>query len=275
MVDYKAIPLEVLELKADSDGWSFSAYASTFNTRDHGGDVILPGAFDRTLKSRSFRPLLWQHDMREPIGIEKSLVADRKGLLGTWEIIDTQRGADAYKLLKRGAIRSMSIGYIPGAFEFKDEGETRVLKDIDLLENSVVSIPMNDGAQVQSVKARFCSQCGTDLEAKAHETAHEFELAKLTFSELVDHFAEVAEAFGTGAKNLLATLAAEDHALNDSKRQELETLLGTFPGLDAVRTDVQHLLQTTTEDASPRAASALATRLKLARYRLRAAGVDV
>lgn len=158
MVDYKSIPLEIVDLKAGQDGWSFSAYASTFNDRDHGGDVVMPGAFNRTLKSRSFRPLLWQHDMREPIGIEKSLVADKKGLLGTWEIIDTQRGQDAYKLLKRGAIRAMSIGYLPEAFEFADEGQTRVLKDIELIENSVVSVPMNDNAKVQSVKS-LCTRC--------------------------------------------------------------------------------------------------------------------
>jgi HK97 family phage prohead protease len=149
---YLPIPLEDFELKAGEDGWEFSAYASTFNNRDHGGDIIDRGAFDDTLKARSWRPLLWQHDMREPIGIEKSLKADRKGLLGSWELVDTQRGSDAYKLLKRGAVRSMSIGYIPQEWEWKEEGETRLLKSIDLLENSVVSIPMNEMAQVTAVK---------------------------------------------------------------------------------------------------------------------------
>lgn len=170
MVDYKAIPLEVVELKAGSDGWAFSAYASTFNDRDLGGDVILPGAFDKTLKTNAFRPLLWQHDLREPIGIETSLKTDRKGLLGTWDLIDTQRGQDAYKLLKRGAVRSMSIGYIPEGFEFQDEGQTRVLKEIALIENSVVSVPMNPDARVQSVK-HLCAGCEVELGMKAEWTA--------------------------------------------------------------------------------------------------------
>jgi len=149
---YLPIPLEDFELKAGTDGWEFTAYASTFDTRDHGGDIIDRRAFDATLQARSWRPLLWQHDMREPIGIEKSLKADRKGLLGSWELVDTQRGSDAYKLLKRCAVRSMSIGYIPQEWEWKEEGETRLLKSIDLLENSVVSIPMNEMAQVTAVK---------------------------------------------------------------------------------------------------------------------------
>jgi len=157
---YLPIPLEDFELKAGEDGWEFSAYASTFNNRDHGGDIIDRGAFDDTLKARSWRPLLWQHDMGEPIGIEKSLKPDRKGLLGSWELVDTQRGEDAYKLLKRGAVRSMSIGYIPVEWEWKEEGETRVLKSIDLLENSVVSIPMNEMAQVTAVKQHVINPDG-------------------------------------------------------------------------------------------------------------------
>jgi hypothetical protein len=149
---YLAVPLEDYDLKAGEDGWQFTAYASTFGNRDHGGDIIESKAFDNTLRARTWRPLLWQHDMREPIGIEKSLKADRRGLLGTWELIDTQRGSDAYKLLKRGAVRSMSIGYIPQEWEWQKDDETRVLKTVDLLENSVVSIPMNEQAQVTAVK---------------------------------------------------------------------------------------------------------------------------
>ena len=351
MVDYKAIPLEIVDLKAGQDGWSFSAYSSTFNDRDHGGDVILPGAFDRTLKSRKFRPLLWQHDMREPIGIEKSLVPDKKGLLGAWEIIDTQRGQDAYKLLKRGAIRSMSIGYVPEAFEFDDEGQTRVLKDIELLENSVVSIPMNDHATVQSVK-HLCAGCAETLDSKAEWTSayinnlpdsafavvegggkkdsegktvprslrhfphhnaqggvdlphlrnalsrapqspfgdralshlrrharaegvgdagkaeDEFDFETLTFGDQVEYMSELLGLFGSSVSSLLATLTAEGHALNESKRQDLEALLGTFPGLDALRTDVQHLLQTKTDE--PHGGSAIALRLALARRRHKA-----
>ena len=151
---YLAVPLTDYDLKAGEDGWQFTAYASTFNNRDAGGDIIDAKAFDATLRTRTWRPLLWQHDMREPIGIEKSIKADKRGLLGTWELIDTQRGTDAYKLLKRGAVRSMSIGYVPQEWEFQGkDGETRLLKSVDLLENSVVSIPMNEQAVVTQVKA--------------------------------------------------------------------------------------------------------------------------
>lgn len=154
MMLYRSTPLELLDVKSDGSGpMTFTAYASTFGNVDHGGDTIEKGAFKDTLRNPNRdRPLLWQHDAKTPIGIEKSIKEDAKGLLGTWEIVDTQAGLDAYKLLKSGAIRSMSIGYIPKTWEWQREGEVRVLKEIDLLENSVVSIPMNDQARIQSVK---------------------------------------------------------------------------------------------------------------------------
>jgi Escherichia/Staphylococcus phage prohead protease len=167
LLDYTSTPLELVEIKAGSDGtMQFSAYASTFGNVDHGGDVIEKGAFRDSLKARPFRPLLWQHDMARPIGIEKSLREDSKGLLGTWELVDTVQGTEAYKLLKAGAVRSMSIGYIPTKWEYEqDMGDggpmdrTRILKSVDLLENSVVSLPMNEQAQVTNVKHMFCHEC--------------------------------------------------------------------------------------------------------------------
>jgi HK97 family phage prohead protease len=148
---YKTVPFEITELKATDSGWSFSGYASTFGNVDKGGDVVMRGAFDTSLAARKKRPLLWQHDLREPIGVEVSLKPDDRGLVGTWKVIDTARGSDAHKLLKAGAIDSMSIGYVPTEVEFDDVG-TRLLKQIDLLECSVVSLPMNEQATITHVK---------------------------------------------------------------------------------------------------------------------------
>ena len=168
---YKSTPLELVEIKAGDAGMQFTAYSSTFGNTDHGGDIVEKGAFADSLKSRPFRPLLWQHNMSEPIGIEKSIKEDGKGLLGTWQLVDTMRGQEAYKLLKAGAVRSMSIGYIPTKWEFEDTGDgpaemTRRLKAVDLLENSVVSLPMNEEATVQNVKhLAFCASCMEAIDA--------------------------------------------------------------------------------------------------------------
>jgi len=150
---YKSVGFELEEVKSrGDDGWSFSGYASTFGNIDEGGDVVLRGAFTNTLAQRVPR-LLWQHDMSEPIGKVVQLKEDDRGLHGDFLISRTTRGHDAYVLLKDGAIDSMSIGYIPEDQEFDDVHSVRKLKSVDLLEISLVSIPMNEEARITAVKA--------------------------------------------------------------------------------------------------------------------------
>jgi uncharacterized protein len=153
VLTYKSVGFQLEDLKSrGDDGWSFSGYASTFGNIDEGGDVVLRGAFENSLAHRVPR-LLWQHDMHEPIGRTLSLKEDDHGLHGDFLISRTTRGRDAYQLLRDGAIDSMSIGYIPDEQEFDDEHNVRKLKSVDLLEISLVSIPMNEEARVTAVKA--------------------------------------------------------------------------------------------------------------------------
>jgi hypothetical protein len=269
-VEYKTIPLADYELKAGSDGWSFTAYASTFGNKDHGGDIIQKGAFKTTLTNPNRdRPLLWQHMMSEPIGSEVSLREDGKGLLGKWELVDTQRGADAYKLLKKGVVRSMSIGYMPVAFEFDEGGETRILNEIDLLENSVVSIPMNDQARIQTVK-HICATC---------DNKESLDYTKLSFAELSKLLADVSGVFGERTQTLLEKLEAGDHELTGSKSDDLHALLETFSGLDAVRSTAEALVQRApVQEENPGGEarqSYMALALELRRRKLRQAGIEV
>lgn len=149
---YKRVPFELIELKDTRDSWTFSGYASTFGSVDLGGDVVLPGAFIESLKVRPRPRLLWGHDSDEPIGIPLSLSEDERGLLGEWKLSKTNRGQDAYTLLKDGAIDSLSIGYVPVDSEFTNDG-IRKLKTVDLHEVSLVALPMNEEALVTAVKA--------------------------------------------------------------------------------------------------------------------------
>jgi Escherichia/Staphylococcus phage prohead protease len=150
---YKSVGFELEELKSrGDDGWSFTGYASTFGNVDEGGDVVLRGAFSSSLARRVPR-LLWQHDMHEPIGKVLGLTEDDRGLHGEFKISRTTRGHDAYQLLRDGAIDSMSIGYIPEDQEFDEKSGVRQLKSVELLEISLVSIPMNGEARITAVKA--------------------------------------------------------------------------------------------------------------------------
>src|SRR5690606_865246 len=73
------------------------------------------------------------------------------------QLADTQRGRDAYALLKmspRPAINGMSIGFraTEWTMRSKPEEPRRTLKSVDLLEVSLVTFPANGKARVESVK---------------------------------------------------------------------------------------------------------------------------
>ena len=68
--------------------------------------------------------------------------------------METQRGKEAHALMKAGAVDGLSIGFAIRDSEFDDDG-VRHLKNVELMEVSVVTFPMNELAQVTAVKARL------------------------------------------------------------------------------------------------------------------------
>ncbi len=240
------MPLRVEEVKATGDDWEVSGYASTFGNVDLGGDIVVEGAFKRSLKDTPQPKFLHSHDPRMVLGVTKSLREDSKGLLGTWKISRTQLGEDTHTLLKDGAIDAFSIGYIPRVWEWrsaddKSGNEIRVLKDVDLLEVSLVAMPMNPEARLTRVKGLTLTQQSASIRDDLDELEQE-----------------------------LKALCAKQHPLTDSKRAELTALLSTFEGVDAVRQSIDLLLN---EVPDKDAGASVNLRLAIARRRLRHAGI--
>jgi HK97 family phage prohead protease len=93
-----------------------------------------------------------------PVGIWDTLEEDAKGLKSEGILADTQRGIEAYTLMKmkpRPAINGLSIGYIPKKVTLgTKEGEPRRrLHEVELIEISIVTRPMNGKARVTGVKS--------------------------------------------------------------------------------------------------------------------------
>jgi HK97 family phage major capsid protein/HK97 family phage prohead protease len=156
----KAVDRLDLEVKFDpGDAGTFTGRASIFGEPpDNYGDVVAHGAFRRSLeehRARGTTPLmLWQHRADEPIGTwtslhETSSALEVEGRL----VLDTQRGAEAYALMKAAALNGLSIGFITRKSEAR-KGGGRTLKDMSLVEISLVSLPAASGARVISVKSR-------------------------------------------------------------------------------------------------------------------------
>lgn len=145
------------ELKADGDTGTFEGYGSVFSITDRGGDIVAPGAFTDTLaaaKTAGRMPaLLWQHRQAEPIGVYTSMEEDAIGLKVSGKLaLKTARGAEAYELMKMGAITGLSIGYKVRDDSWDRVTGVRTIKKADLFELSLVTIPMNDASRVSAVK---------------------------------------------------------------------------------------------------------------------------
>ncbi|MDQ8757838.1 HK97 family phage prohead protease [Sphingosinicella sp. LHD-64] len=125
----------------------FAGYAAVFDRPDRGGDVVRAGAFARTLgRGAGAVPLLWQHDPARPIGRVEYLKEDRRGLRVIGRLVD----ARATRLVKAGAVRGLSFGYrVRGA---RGDGP-RELTELELVEVSLVTLPMQPRARVHMVEA--------------------------------------------------------------------------------------------------------------------------
>jgi HK97 family phage prohead protease len=123
----------------------FAGYAAVFNRPDRGGDVVRSGAFARSLARGEAVPLLWQHRAGRPIGRVEYLKEDRRGLRVIARLADPEAAA----LLGAGAVRGLSFGYRVRAAK----GEApRELTELELVEISLVSLPMQPKARVHAVE---------------------------------------------------------------------------------------------------------------------------
>ncbi len=128
----------------------FAGYAALFDRVDRGGDVVRGGAFARSLKRGSGAvPLLWQHQSGRPIGRIEYLKEDKRGLRVIGRLSEGAAGREAAALLKEGAVGGLSFGY--RVREASGEGP-RELKDVDLVEVSLVTFPMQPKARVHMVE---------------------------------------------------------------------------------------------------------------------------
>ncbi len=131
-------------------------YASVFRRPDDGRDIVLPGAFRRTLAHRRAQDvkLLWQHDPKEPIGVIEELKEDARGLYVRARLIpELARAREALALIAAGALDGLSIGYRAVKARPDPESGLRLISEIDLWEISLVTFPMQPAARIRALKA--------------------------------------------------------------------------------------------------------------------------
>jgi hypothetical protein len=138
----------------DAETGMFEGIGNKTGFKDFADDIVVKGAFQKSI-SRKMPKLLWQHKSDEPIGIFTEATEDGEGLKVKGQLLmDVQRAREAHALLKAGAIDGLSIGFsIPaGGSEMKSDG-TRLIKEVNLHEVSIVTFPCNSASTISSVKS--------------------------------------------------------------------------------------------------------------------------
>lgn len=153
------LPLQIRSLNTNSG--VFEGYASVFDNVDSFGTAVVKGAFINTIKrwkeKNKFPPLLWQHQTNEPVGIFTEITEDDYGLKVTGKLLidDDPLAKRAYAHLKAGSINGLSIGFHIIDIEHNSSLDIEIIREVELLEISLVTFPSNEMATVTSLRTRL------------------------------------------------------------------------------------------------------------------------
>ena len=140
---------------------------------DRAGDSISAEAWQKGgLKNFEKNPIiLFNHDYDKPIGRATGIKAGSNGLELEAKI-SKAAPASVAQLVKDGVLGAFSVGFRVKDADYVKETDGLMIKDAELFEVSVVSVP--------------CNQAATFSLAKSFDSAEEYEAFKKTFTNRVD-----------------------------------------------------------------------------------------
>lgn len=137
------------KILADESG-AITALAWPFGSPDRMGDVITKGAF---ASAKMPVPMLFGHDPNDPVGVweEAEERDDGLHLKGRLLVDDLPRAREVSALVRAGAVRGISIGFVT-VKAARRSPRGRNISALNLMEASLVTLPMHPGAKVTSAK---------------------------------------------------------------------------------------------------------------------------
>tara|TARA_S200002703_G_scaffold154916_1_gene158438 strand:- start:12986 stop:13645 length:660 start_codon:yes stop_codon:yes gene_type:complete len=157
LIQHFVVEAEIKAMVDADDKGEFEGYAAIYGNVDLGNDMIEQGAFTKSIKKRGAKgvKMLFQHKTDMPIGVFDEIVEDQRGLRVKGRLaMETQLGREVYSLMKMGAIDGLSIGFkvAQKGYEYDKDNRRRKLKEVDVMEISAVTFPMNPKARITGVK---------------------------------------------------------------------------------------------------------------------------
>jgi HK97 family phage prohead protease len=158
--------------QADDGSIMIRGMASTTDI-DRAGDSISAEAWQKGgLENFEKNPIiLFNHDYDKPVGRATGLKASSQGLELEAKI-SKSAPANVAELVKDGVLGAFSVGFRVKDADYIKETDGLMIKDAELFEVSVVSVP--------------CNQTATFSLAKSFDSTEEYEAFKKTFTNRVD-----------------------------------------------------------------------------------------
>lgn len=130
-------------------------YGSIFGNIDSDGDIIVKGAYTKTLAENGSRVrYVNQHRIDQPLGKMDMLIEDEIGLKFKAKVPLTTLGKDVLLLMKSGVLNENSVGIVPIQKEYSNDG-VRLLKEVKLYEISCVTLAANPMALITNAKGEI------------------------------------------------------------------------------------------------------------------------
>lgn len=144
-------------------------YLAVFNEKDDRGTAPIKGAFAKSIQERGPKSqakqkilMLWQHDMKNPIGQFVELEEDNYGLRFAAVIDEVPEGERALRQIRSGTINQFSYGFLPvwDKMEYDEKTDTIRMLEVDMWEGSAVTY----ASQKETFAIRSVDQLNAQLE---------------------------------------------------------------------------------------------------------------
>lgn len=188
--------------------------------------IMQRGAFTKTLQERSRSiPILWQHDMWQPIGRPIVLEENDQGLALQAEISRTTQGRDTLTLIRDGVVGALSIGFEPVIWDMdttNPDDPIRFIREARLVEISVVTLGADPNALITEVRSGYIAGS-----LEKYHCGH----GRVFEEEHTEEHAEPATEEKESLGQQLDTFSAEYLTINPDA--SLETILEAFSASQA------------------------------------------
>ena len=216
------------------DSIFIEGYASTTDV-DRSGDVVPSRVWEAGIKNYLKNPIiLSQHDHDDPIG---RMVEHKISPSGLWIKARISAAAEVFSLVKDGVLTAFSIGFRVVDAEYNAATELFVIKELELVEISVVSVPCNqntlfslskafdDADEYKSFKSQFApkSESAKGLESSTEAESTIKKEWKMNPEEIKQMVADAArQAVEQTTKSFADAQAAQAAAQSAKQAQEAE-----------------------------------------------------